>query len=102
MTQHLPDPLVAARTLGVAPDAPGEDVRAAYLRLLKDHPPDRDPEGFERLRDAYDVLRDPGLRAALLLFAGEPDAPLVKLIDDEPKGRHFVGPEPWLAALNRR
>ncbi len=102
MTQQLPDPHAAARVLGVPPDASSEDIRAAYLRLIKDHAPDRDPEGFERLRDAYDVLRDPSRRTALLLLTGDPDAPLVGLLDDEPRRRHFVGPEAWLATLSRR
>jgi hypothetical protein len=35
-------------------------------------------------------------------MAGDPDAPLVSLLDEEPPVRRFVGPEPWLAALRRR
>lgn len=95
----MSDPHEAARILGIAQTAAGEEIRAAYLRLVKEHPPDRDPAGFERLRDAYDTLRDPVRRSGLFLMAGDPDAPLVSLLDDEPPVRRFVGPEPWLAAL---
>lgn len=31
-------------------------VKRAYARLLKVHRPDRDPEGFRRIRDAYEAL----------------------------------------------
>jgi curved DNA-binding protein CbpA len=100
--QPLVDPHEAARILEIPPAATAEEVRAAYLRGVKEHPPDRDPEAFEKLRDAYETLRDPGRRAALLLLAGDPEAPLVSLLDDEPRVRRFVGPEPWLVALRRR
>ena len=45
--------------LGVGQDAGEEEIRAAYVRKVKEHPPDRSPEEFERIRDAYDSLRDP-------------------------------------------
>ena len=32
-----------------------KDVKAAYARLLKQHRPDVDPEGFRRVRDAYET-----------------------------------------------
>ncbi len=98
---RLQDPQEAARILGLSPTATADDVRAAYLREVKAHPPDRDPESFEKLRDAYETLRDPGRQAALALLAGDPEAPLVSLLDGEPPVRRFVGPEPWLAALRR-
>lgn len=31
-----------------------KDVKAAYARLLKQHRPDTDPEGFRRVREAYE------------------------------------------------
>ncbi len=34
-------------------------VKKAYARLLKQHRPDRDPEGFRRIRDAYEILSGP-------------------------------------------
>ena len=40
--------------LGVNQDAGEEEIRAAYVRKVKEHPPDRTPEEFERIRDAYD------------------------------------------------
>lgn len=36
-----------------------EGVKRAYARLLRQHRPDRDPEGFRRIRDAYECLTGP-------------------------------------------
>ncbi len=42
--------------LGLRADTADEkQVRSAYARLLKVHRPDQDPEGFQRLRTAYEV-----------------------------------------------
>lgn len=84
--------------LGVSRDAGDEEVRAAYLRLVKANPPDRAPEAFERIRDAYDAMRDPRRRAARVL-AANPGAPIATLAEGLPATRAFVGPEPWLAVL---
>ena len=94
------DPAAAAHLLGVALGATDDEIRAAYLRGIRENPPDRAPEAFERVRDAYGALRGGGRLAGL--FAGDPAAPLVTLVDEEPPQRRFLGPEPWLAALTRR
>ena len=47
----------ALDTLGVTRDASEEDIRRAYLRRVKAHPPERDPEGFQRAREAYELLK---------------------------------------------
>lgn len=48
-----------ARTLlGVERGADKSTVRRAYLRLLKVHKPETDPEGFQRLREAYERLEE--------------------------------------------
>jgi curved DNA-binding protein CbpA len=87
--------------LGLAGDAGDEEIRAAYLAKVKEHPPDRSPEQFERIRDAYDLLRDPRRRAQRqLLWAGlPPTAKLVSLLPKEADHRRFVGPLPWRAVL---
>jgi hypothetical protein len=35
-----------------------DTIRRAYLRGVRAHPPERDPEGFRRIRDAYELLKD--------------------------------------------
>jgi len=39
--------------LGLSPDADEQAIRRAYAQLLKQHRPDEDPAGFQRLHDAY-------------------------------------------------
>jgi hypothetical protein len=96
----VPDLAAAARLLGVSLGATDDELRAAYLRGIRENPPDRAPEAFERVRDAYEALRGGGRLAGL--FACDPAAPLVTLVDEETPERRFLGPEPWLAALKRR
>jgi curved DNA-binding protein CbpA len=89
------------QVLGIEANASEEEIRAAYLRRIKEHPPDSSPEEFERIRDAYETLRDPRRRAQSLLFAVDPEAPMTSLIADRRTERRFVGPNPWLAALKK-
>ena len=91
-----------ARILGVAATASDEEVRAAYLRKVKEFPPDRAPAEFERVRDAYGMLRDPRRRAERMLLAADPHAPLVSLLDARTPELQFVGPKPWLDALREK
>jgi DnaJ-domain-containing protein 1 len=88
--------------LGVAPNAGDAEVRAAYLRKVKENPPDRSPSAFERVRDAYEILRDPRRRALYTFLSVDPAAPLVSLLPPQVPERRFVGPEPWLAALKEK
>lgn len=41
--------------LGLPPDANERDIKRAYARLLKQTRPGEDPEGFQRLRQAYET-----------------------------------------------
>jgi curved DNA-binding protein CbpA len=87
--------------LGVPPEAGDEEIRAAYLRKVKEFPPDRAPREFERVRDAYELLRDPRRRIRLLLLSIDPHQPLASLAPPN-AGRRFTGPEPWLAVLREK
>jgi hypothetical protein len=46
------------QTLGVAADANTEQIRQRYLELVKQFPPDRFPEKFSQIRDAYEMAGD--------------------------------------------
>ena len=48
--------------LGVDPQATLDEIKTAYFALVRAHPPERDPEGFKRIRAAYEQLRDPDRR----------------------------------------
>ena len=42
--------------LELTPPFDGEDVRKAYVRLVKRYPPARSPEKFRRLNEAFEAL----------------------------------------------
>ena len=88
--------------LGVPAGSTDEEVRVAYLAKVKEFPPDREPEVFERIRDAYDKLRDPRQRAKMVLSCPEASAPLSNLVDEIKSKRKFAGPEIWRQALKNR
>lgn len=88
--------------LGISQSATDEEVRAAYLRKVREFPPDRAPEQFEQVRDAYETLRDPRRRLRHQLFSDEPCRSLVSLFTDDTQPRRFVGPSPWLDVLKGR
>jgi curved DNA-binding protein CbpA len=97
-SQVIDDPRAV---LGVSSDANDEQIRDAYLHKLQEFPPDRCPAEFERVRDAYELLRDQRRRAHHMLFSCDPNAPLESLLDGVGE-RKFVGPEPWLAVLKEK
>ena len=87
------------QVLDIPLQATEEEIRAAYLRKVKEHPPDRSPEEFERIRDAYEALRDPRRRARDMLFSIDPYAHLTSLLDNHGSERRLVGPDPWREVL---
>jgi DnaJ-class molecular chaperone len=89
----------ARALLGVGPDADDAQLRSAYLQKVQQHPPDRAPEMFERIRDAYEQLKNPAIRAKQVLGGPDPMAPLANLFAGLQTRRRFVGPQPWLDAL---
>jgi len=95
-TNRFSDPRAV---LAVGPEADDEQIRAAYLRKIKEYPPDRCPEEFERVRDAYELLRDRRQRSQLTLLSCDPEAPFESVLDGVTNERKYVGPEPWLAVL---
>lgn len=54
--------------LGLSPDAGEEEVRARYLELIKQFPPERDPDRFREIRVAYEMASDPLLIAEHLVL----------------------------------
>jgi curved DNA-binding protein CbpA len=58
----------AAVVVGLDPGASDLDIRARYRAALRQHPPESDPEGFQRVRAAFEALRDPRARARTTLL----------------------------------
>jgi hypothetical protein len=66
----------ARAALGLSADE--EDaaaIKRAYRHAVVKHPPDTDPDGFRRVRDAYELLRDPWAHAEQLLMRPLPEVP---------------------------
>ncbi len=53
--------------LGIKANASPEETRAAYLSLVRQFPPDRDPERFREIHSAYKMLEDPLIQATALI-----------------------------------
>jgi len=45
--------------LGIASDALAIDIKKAYFTAVRKYPPERFPEEFKKIREAYDTLFDP-------------------------------------------
>lgn len=54
--------------LGVERTASESEIKQAYFALAREHQPERDPEGFKRIRAAYEKLRSGGELAETDLF----------------------------------
>ncbi|HEY4691186.1 MAG TPA: J domain-containing protein [Anaerolineae bacterium] len=72
--------------LGVDSQAALDEIKTAYFALVRAHPPERDPEGFKRIRAAYEQLRDPNrrLETDLLRLQPWPEPPLEDVLEDAP------------------
>lgn len=55
--------------LGISPDADEAALRRRYLELVRQHPPEKSPEKFAEIREAYEQLRDPVERLKSQVFA---------------------------------
>lgn len=64
-------------TLGLAPAATEAEIKQTYFALVREHPPERDPDGFKRIRAAYEKLRATSDRAAVDLFLIDEALPAV-------------------------
>lgn len=62
------------KVLGIERAATEAEIKQAYFAQVREHPPERDPQGFKRIRAAYEKLRAAGERAETDLF----------LVEDQP------------------
>lgn len=58
--------------LQVEETASDEDIRQAYLRGVREFPPDRDSERFQEIRAAYETIKTRRDRLRYQLFHSEP------------------------------
>ncbi|HEX2119907.1 MAG TPA: J domain-containing protein [Acidimicrobiales bacterium] len=95
-------------TLGVAPDASGEEIQRAYRRLARLHHPDvapgADPARMAAINVAWMVLSDPGQRQAYDAARDRQEPPAARPAPPGPSGNGWeplrfddeeLGPEDW-------
>ena len=90
MTHPDPAPLALAdpyAELGLAPTATEADIKRAYFAQVRAHPPETDPQGFKRIRAAYERLRTPEkrLETDMLRLTLWPEPPLEALAAELPR-----------------
>ena len=68
--------------LGLSPDSDDTAIRKRYLELVKQHPPERAPEKFRAIREAYDQLRDVTTRVRGRLFEQRSSKDIDTLIEE--------------------
>lgn len=86
--------------LSLEPTASDDEIRARYRELVKQHPPEQDPTGFQAIRTAYEQVCNPRVRARARLFGPPP-------LDDLDELRTLLadwrrppaGAELWLEAI---
>jgi len=57
--------------LGIDTTVDDTTIRNAYLELVKKHPPDRQPEMFKKIANAYELIKDEKKRLHYYLFNKE-------------------------------
>jgi curved DNA-binding protein CbpA len=58
--------------LGIDRQASEAEIKRAYFQMVRQFPPEREPEKFRDIRTAYEQLRDPESRARMALFLLQP------------------------------
>lgn len=64
------------------PDADDEAIRRRYLQLVKEYSPERQPEKFAEIRQAYDKLKDLDTRLRYRLFEAGKAESVDAIIED--------------------
>lgn len=101
MSEQLIDEKHARTILEIGEGASEEELRKAYLRKVKAFPPDQAPEEFQRIKEAYDLLRAPKKRAVINLFEPNPKSKIADTLGIKELKPEFVGPKPWLSLLKK-
>ncbi len=93
-------------TLGLNEDAGDEEIRDRYLSLVKRHTPEKDPEKFRRINEAYEAIKSRRRRIISRLFEGPPSGDgaesLRRIVAASDVKRRRVGLQELFAAERRR
>lgn len=69
--------------LNVTPEAGDDEIRQHYLDAVHRFPPERCPEQFASIRQAYEAIKDEGARLEFLLFNASQGESIDELIEEE-------------------
>ena len=70
------------QVLGLPPDADDEAIRRRYLELVRQFSPERHPDRFAAVREAYENLRDLNTRLRYRLFEAGKNESVDAIIED--------------------
>ncbi|WP_047154733.1 tetratricopeptide repeat protein [Aneurinibacillus tyrosinisolvens] len=79
------------KVLGTRSNIKQENIKKKYIEMVKKFPPETHPEQFERIREAYEVLRDPKKRHEYDAMRKHGNK-IEKLME---KGEAYVQTEEW-------
>lgn len=83
------------QVLELSPEATSSEIKRSYFRLVRKNPPEKNPEKFKSIREAYETLSDSKAKANydLLQQNGEQIAQLVEI------AREKMSEEDWESAI---
>ncbi len=88
-------------TLGIPENASAEIIRQAYLNKVRTFPPEKEPQRFQSIAEAYEKLKDETTRARLRVFGAANLTLMRRLTDLVPaadNARQRIGMDTWLEA----
>ena len=76
--------------LGIDRRATLADIKKAYFKMVREYPPEEQPDKFKEIRQAYEQLKSPEARAAVDMFLLQPPPELPRIV----KGRYDLDVHP--------
>ena len=91
------------QVLGLPADSDDDAIRRRYLELVKQFPPEQNPEKFAAVRTAYESLRDLTTRVRHRLFEAGRNESLDAIIEELecPKSRRRVSLQTLLSLVRK-
>ena len=85
--------------LGLSPDASGDEIRRRYLQLVKENPPGRKRDRFQRITAAYEALKDERTRVETAILGASRYDDFELALMDLVRARPLRRKRPGLKAL---
>ncbi|OHD49595.1 MAG: hypothetical protein A2096_01115 [Spirochaetes bacterium GWF1_41_5] len=88
--------------LNLPDDADDGIIRRAYLEMVKKYTPEKDPDKFRAVNEAYALIKDAEARARLRVFGMKENGTnkLEDLVRPSAPGRKKIGIDAWLSLIN--